>query len=105
MMQCLLPRYLISISNDSGIEAAWAGGHNGRQVIDRILPLIDAILSPHGVFYMVLIAENRPKDVARLMQRSSFGGFHMTVLMSRHAFNERLSVVKFVRCATSRTHV
>jgi len=37
----------------SGIEAAWAGGINGRQVIDRFLPRIASLLSPRGRLYMV----------------------------------------------------
>ena len=31
-----------------GIEAAWAGGRDGREVIDRLLPNIGALLSPPG---------------------------------------------------------
>ena len=43
-----------------GIEASWAGGVAGRQVIDRLLPLVPNLLSPRGVFYMVVIKENKP---------------------------------------------
>lgn len=42
----------------SGIEASWAGGNHGRQVIDRLLPEVTKFLSEHGVFYMVVIKEN-----------------------------------------------
>ncbi|RHZ04312.1 hypothetical protein DYB26_016349 [Aphanomyces astaci] len=34
------------------------------------------ILSPEGVFYMVVVAENKPHDIARIMETQ---GFHMEV--------------------------
>ena len=37
----------------SGIEAAWAGGVDGREVIDRFLPRVARLLSPKGRLYMV----------------------------------------------------
>lgn len=42
-----------------GIEASWAGGKNGREVIDRVLPVVARLLSDTGVFYMVIIKENK----------------------------------------------
>ena len=44
----------------SGIEAAWAGGSRGREVIDRFLPMVTQLLSNQGLFYLVTIAENCP---------------------------------------------
>ncbi|KAF4025919.1 hypothetical protein G4228_018070 [Cervus hanglu yarkandensis] len=43
-----------------GIQAAWAGGRSGREVIDRFLPLAPDLLSPRGLFYLVTIKENNP---------------------------------------------
>ncbi|ETW04417.1 hypothetical protein, variant 1 [Aphanomyces invadans] len=77
-----------------GIEAAWAGGKHGREVIDRVLPLVHDVLTPRGVFYMVVVAENKPNDIARIMLSQ---GFHMETIRSRKAFNESLSIVKFTR--------
>jgi release factor glutamine methyltransferase len=34
--------------NTKSIEASWAGGLDGRQVIDEFLPLVDCLLSPKG---------------------------------------------------------
>ena len=43
-----------------GLAAAWAGGEDGRVVIDRVLPMLPALLArPHGVAYMVVVEENR----------------------------------------------
>ncbi|XP_065769788.1 methyltransferase N6AMT1 isoform X2 [Muntiacus reevesi] len=46
-----------------GIQAAWAGGRSGREVIDRFLPLAPDLLSPRGLFYLVTIKENNPENV------------------------------------------
>ena len=39
---------------------AWAGGENGRYVLDRFLPQALELLSPSGLFYCVVIKENLP---------------------------------------------
>lgn len=43
-----------------GIEASWAGGEDGREVIDRFLPTVEMLLSLDGAFYLVIIKENKP---------------------------------------------
>lgn len=45
-----------------GIEASWAGGKKGREVMDRVFPLVPDLLSPEGLFYLVTIKENNPGD-------------------------------------------
>lgn len=77
-----------------GIEAAWAGGLDGRQVIDRVLPLIPRILSPDGVFYLITVEENQPSDIAVEMQRF---GYKMQTIRQIKARNERLAVQKFIK--------
>ncbi|MEW5302911.1 MAG: hypothetical protein WDW38_003982 [Sanguina aurantia] len=44
-----------------GVATAWAGGHMGRRVIDRLLGQLDALLSPAGELFMVTVTENRPE--------------------------------------------
>lgn len=43
-----------------GIEASWAGGIRGREVMDRFFPMIPQLLSDHGLFYLVTVSENDP---------------------------------------------
>ena len=43
-----------------GLAAAWAGGHRGRRVIDRLLPQVQRLLSPTGEMFMVTVHENDP---------------------------------------------
>jgi len=45
-----------------GIEASWAGGKKGREVMDRVFPLVADLLSTGGLFYLVTIKENNPGD-------------------------------------------
>ena len=81
----------------TGIEAAWAGGEDGREVIDRVLPVASRFLSASGVFYLLVVRENRPADIAAIMQER--WNFRCTTVLSRVARNERLSVLKFWRGA------
>ena len=42
------------------LSSSWAGGVDGRQVIDQFLPYVTELLSPSGVLYLVVIKENKP---------------------------------------------
>ncbi|XP_071099708.1 methyltransferase N6AMT1-like isoform X3 [Haliotis cracherodii] len=75
-----------------GIEASWAGGVRGREVVDRLFPLIPSILSPDGVFYLVIIKENDQDEIEDIMKKN---GFQMVVVKSRQSGPEFLSVLKF----------
>ena len=74
-----------------GIEAAWAGGFRGREVIDRFLPCLPSMLScPNGRCYLILVQDNRPAEIsARLTEM----GLDSTILLSKRARNEHLMVM------------
>ena len=76
------------------IEAAWAGGERGREVIDRLLPAISPLLSPTGAFYLLLEAAN---DVDELRERLRALGLDAELVLARRARNERLSVWRISR--------
>ena len=38
-----------------GIEASWAGGEDGTEVLMQVIPQIRKIMSKNGVFYLLLI--------------------------------------------------
>ncbi|XP_004842300.1 hemK methyltransferase family member 2 isoform X2 [Heterocephalus glaber] len=78
-----------------GIEAAWAGGRNGREVMDRFFPLASDLLSPRGLFYLVTIKENNPEEILKTLKTK---GLHGTTALSRQAGQEILSVLKFTKC-------
>ncbi|XP_046350926.2 methyltransferase N6AMT1-like [Haliotis rufescens] len=89
------PPYVVTPSQEvgsKGIEASWAGGIRGREVVDRLFPLIPSILSPEGVFYLVIIKENDQDEIEDIMKKN---GFQMVVVKSRQSGPEFLSVLKF----------
>ncbi|XP_022371906.1 hemK methyltransferase family member 2 isoform X1 [Enhydra lutris kenyoni] len=77
-----------------GVEAAWAGGRNGREVMDRFFPLAADLLSPRGFFYLVTIKENNPEEILEAMTTRGLRG---TIALSRPAGQELLSVLKFTK--------
>eukprot|EP00611_Tribonema_gayanum_P011227 TRINITY_DN21402_c0_g1_i1.p1 TRINITY_DN21402_c0_g1~~TRINITY_DN21402_c0_g1_i1.p1 ORF type:complete len:230 (-),score=77.48 TRINITY_DN21402_c0_g1_i1:489-1148(-) len=76
------------------IAAAWAGGHRGREVIDRVLPQAAALLSKKGVFYLVVVQENGPQEIMSVMKGLGLVG---QTACTRRAKNELLSVLKFTK--------
>jgi release factor glutamine methyltransferase len=76
-----------------GIEASWAGGFNGRVVLDRALPQIAHLLSyPHGVAYVVVVDDNYPEEICRIMNERY--GILVTPWLRRRARNEYLTILK-----------
>lgn len=80
--------------NSKGIEAAWAGGAHGREVIDILLPKVSRVLSEKGCFYLLLERQNKPKEVVRAMRQL---GFSSKMVMEKKAFNEHLFIYRFRR--------
>eukprot|EP01127_Copromyxa_protea_P003112 TRINITY_DN1297_c0_g1_i4.p1 TRINITY_DN1297_c0_g1~~TRINITY_DN1297_c0_g1_i4.p1 ORF type:complete len:169 (-),score=28.87 TRINITY_DN1297_c0_g1_i4:102-608(-) len=81
--------------NREDLYAAWAGGVDGREVIDQLLPVVNPLLSIGGCFYMMVILENKPKEIQTIME--GFGFRSEGVILKRRAFNELLHVLKFVK--------
>ena len=89
------PPYVVTEPREvgsNGIEAAWAGGIDGRQVIDQFMPSIQSLLSPKGVFYLVVIRENRPMELIEWMQQF---GLHGKIVKFRKAGYEGLHILRF----------
>ncbi|XP_065718710.1 methyltransferase N6AMT1 isoform X2 [Patagioenas fasciata] len=75
-----------------GIEASWAGGKKGREVMDRVFPLVPDLLSAGGLFYLVTIKENNPDEILDTMKKCGLEG---TRVLSRQAGQEILTILKF----------
>lgn len=91
------PPYVVTERNECGgcgIEASWAGGVKGREVTDRLLPMIPKILSTNGTFYLLLIEDNIPLEVIEIMSKYSFKS---EAIITRRVKNEQQMVIKFFR--------
>ena len=75
----------------NGISAAWAGGLKGREVLDRLIPIVHKLLSPKGVFYLIAVDENDPDDIS---SRFKDFGLVASILIHRRDRNELLMVLK-----------
>ena len=77
----------------NGIEISWAGGTDGRLVVDRALPQIAKLLRKKtGVCYMITVDDNLPAELATILREEH--GLQMVPLVRRRARNEYLSVQK-----------
>ena len=81
-----------------GINRSWAGGLRGRQVLDRLMAVVDGMLAADGVWYCVLLRENEPDEVCELMRRQ---GWESALVKRRKAGREDLQIVKFWRAAAA----
>ena len=69
------PPYVPTPSDEigvGGLAASWAGGVDGREVLDRVLPGWLALLAPHGTGYLLLLEQNKPADVAAALAARGF---------------------------------
>ncbi|PRP79872.1 putative N-6 adenine-specific DNA methyltransferase 1 (putative), partial [Planoprotostelium fungivorum] len=96
-----MEEYLESIDTSASehdvIAAAWAGGPDGRCVLDRLLPIVGEYLSPNGRFYLVTVEENRPKEICSILKKQNLDG---QKVIDRKARNEHLSIYRFTKRVT-----
>lgn len=89
------PPYVVTPASElSGapcLRHAWAGGPRGRLVMDQLFPLIPQLLTPNGVFYLLVIKENNPAQICTMFQQT---GFNALVINDRKIRGEHLHVIK-----------
>ncbi len=91
------PPYVCTEIDELGstsIQAAWAGGPDGRKVMNRLFPYINELLTPSGVFYLVCIKQNKIEQIEAILEPF---GFRMTVVINRKAGIENLYILRFDR--------
>ena len=91
------PPYVPTSSDETflpTIESAYAGGVNGREVIDALLPSVHSILSEKGVFYLLLEHANLPEEVTAILEATGLRG---ETVLKRQCRGEELMVIKYSR--------
>lgn len=81
-------------SIDPNLIKSWAGGKDGREVMDRVINSLDAILSSNGVFYLMALKENK---VPEILKKLGGLGFFGKIIKERQIRGEHLFVIKIVR--------
>jgi release factor glutamine methyltransferase len=73
-----------------GIEASWAGGVNGRRVVDRAVSQMAQLLRPNtGQAFMITVDDNKPEELVANFRDL---GLLMEPWVRRRARNEYLTV-------------
>lgn len=83
--------------NDKIIQS-WAGGTDGRLIMDRVFATMNSILSPMGKAYILVIEENKPKEIINNMRMNGFDG---SIVAERRIRGEHLYVIKFHRISST----
>lgn len=89
------PPYVVTSSEEvkgQMLTRSWAGGEDGREVIDRLAPFVPRLLSPKGLYYLLVLKQNKPDDICRIMEAA---GMQSRVVISRRCGAEFLSVLCF----------
>jgi release factor glutamine methyltransferase len=92
------PPYVVTPDDEvtlTGIAATWAGGRDGRIVMDRLLAKLDSLLSTTGMLYMITIQQNQPLEMLRSMEQEF--GMLGEVVLTRRADEELISVIRLSR--------
>lgn len=77
---------------EKDIAASWAGGEDGRVVIDAFLSSAPSYLSKCGFIYLVALQANDPSQISTF---ASERGLKATILQRRQAGMETLYVIRF----------
>ncbi|KYQ48049.1 HemK methyltransferase family member 2 [Trachymyrmex zeteki] len=90
------PPYVVTeydeVVDDRLVFKTWAGGKNGRQVMEQVFTIIPEILSDAGLFYLVIIKENDPEYILSAFKKLNMSG---KIVHERKVRGEHLYVLRF----------
>uniref|UniRef100_A0A914WC68 Methyltransferase HEMK2 n=1 Tax=Plectus sambesii TaxID=2011161 RepID=A0A914WC68_9BILA len=87
-----VPTSTEEIAGCKEVGRAWAGGIDGREVLDRFLPTVPKLLSENGLFYLVALNKN---GIDQLLKY--FSDLRAEIVLQRRCGIEFLFVLKFWR--------
>lgn len=79
---------------NGNIIKSWAGGTDGRIIMDRIFNGLNEILSPTGIAYILVIKENKPQEIIANLKKMKFS---TEIVAERRIRGEHLYVLKIYR--------
>ncbi|XP_018046212.1 PREDICTED: hemK methyltransferase family member 2-like isoform X2 [Atta colombica] len=82
------------VIDDRLVFKTWAGGKNGRQVMEQVFAIIPKILSDAGLFYLVVIKENDPEYIFSTFKKLNMSG---EIVHERKVRGEHLYVLRFCK--------
>lgn len=84
----------LKANDEKMLIKSWAGGIDGCEVINRLIPKLDDILAPDGIFYLLLIKDNNPEKIIKDLKEC---GFKSQQIIDRKICGEHLLVLKIQR--------
>lgn len=79
--------------NDNIIKS-WAGGLNGRKIMDKVFVELDDLLAVNGVAYVLVIKDNKPNEIIEDLTRLKFKA---VIIGDRKIRGEHLFILKIER--------
>ncbi|EDW64271.1 methyltransferase N6AMT1 [Drosophila virilis] len=92
--QTLMSDQAANSATQRNLVYSWAGGRDGRRVIDILLEQLEDILSPSGVLYLLLLRENKPDEIIKQLANLKFKAVKY---MERRIPGEYLYILKVTR--------
>lgn len=90
------PPYVVTdyeeVLDDRLVFKTWAGGKNGRQIMEQVFTTIPKILSDAGLFYLVVIKENDPEYILSAFKKLNMSG---EIVHERKVRGEHLYILRF----------
>ncbi|MFB6295188.1 MAG: HemK2/MTQ2 family protein methyltransferase [Candidatus Nanohaloarchaea archaeon] len=90
------PPYVPSTDDEQDRERTWAGGVDGRQVVDRFIASVTDYVAPGGT---VLLVQSTRNDLDTTLQRFTEHGFDARVAVREQLHFEELAVIEAVHTA------
>lgn len=79
---------------NANIKKSWAGGVNGRRIMDKVFDRLNFILTQNGVAYVLVIEENKPQEIIFGLKEMKFNA---AIVAERRIRGEHLYVLKIQR--------
>lgn len=97
------PPYVVTeyeeVLDDRLVFKTWAGGKNGRQIMEQVFTTIPKVLSDAGLFYLVVIKENDPEYILSAFKKLNMSGeiAHERKIRGEHLYILRFHKIKEMR--------